>query len=425
MPETNIAQLSAAQDKLSCTYKVTVMNSFARRLTALAASIFSLTSAPASPMLFSNGMIQYVTEIDQRTYYPSDGTRFGLVDMEGNEILPVKYANIQYFGHGLFLATDTEPKHKFYFGEKRHFFTKDGVELDYKIPANTLLLTLFTYGASAEKNAALELKTLPTDTILVAVYRDGRQTLCNKEGKVLIEPNAGKVLFISPNLAFLDKGARCSIVDLTNGKVTPTEHQYSPAKYPPPRLEQAVYPRTSIDFPANRKLKIDKNDDGSFDPVYWNEKRTYPIPIFCMLNRFLRDHDLIGMSKRDVETWLGESITSPGLISGVDSSAQDRLQKLINAPNVIMYRFRSEGCIPFFGGLKITFKDDKVAHWTFVDESKESAPITQNVLLKVGFGEQSYRLVAARIGQHPGFGEDGFPLVDLKMVSGQQNSSQH
>jgi len=395
----------------------TLINSITGKLLA-STTFLILMAAPARAIAtFSNGMINYLTDFNQHTYIPSDGKLRGLTDSEGHEILPVKFANIQYFGHGIFLATDPGPKHKYYFGKKRHFFNMNGVELGYKLPTNAVLLTVFSYGAASEKNRDLELENLPSDAVLVAGYNDGSQSLCDRYGRILIAPNSGKILFIGPTLAFLDKGSKSSIVDFKNGIATPSKQRYEPESFPPPR--------PTYEFPKNRLIKINNNDDGSFDSVYWKERRTYPIPILCMLNRFLRDHDLIGMSRSEVEKWLGSSETAVGKICGINSTSRSRLEDMIADSNSNIYRFPFEGCVPYFSGIRIVFTNNRVSHWNFVDESHDSSPISKNVILKTGFGEGNRRLLAARIGEHPDSDEDGFPLLENKPEKSSPQEKNH
>ena len=124
---------------------------------AFAASlvVLCLFTIPAAPALdsyrFQHGMVRGLTDIDQNTIHFCDGNLFGLKDESGHEILAPKYSDIEYCGHGLFLATDVNQSSKYYFGEKRHFFNRSGVEQKFSLPKDTIQLNIFSFGSAADK----------------------------------------------------------------------------------------------------------------------------------------------------------------------------------------------------------------------------------------------------------------------------------
>ncbi|CAN5550939.1 hypothetical protein BH11CYA1_BH11CYA1_44060 [soil metagenome] len=71
---------------------------------------------------FKDGMLCRLIDIDQRTLRPCDGDLFGLNKEDGRVVLKPKYSDIEYSGHGIFLATDVQKSNKYYFGDERHFF---------------------------------------------------------------------------------------------------------------------------------------------------------------------------------------------------------------------------------------------------------------------------------------------------------------
>ncbi len=363
---------------------------------------------------FRDGLVQGLLDLDQRSLRFCDGKLRGLTDSKGREILPAKYSDIYYCGHGIFLATDVAPGHRIFFGKQRHFFNSDGVELFHRVPTGAILLNVFSFGDVAEQDPNLELRDLPKETILLFGYQDRSQGLCDVKGTVLLPTIVGSVLFLTPGSAFVEPdGSRRSIVDLATMKASSTDLQPDIGKFPPPRLPQEHnYTPFSMRLPEDRVIKIVETDNRVFDKEYWLEKRTYPVSTEAMFNRFLTQYNLIGMPKNEVVNLLGAPSKSLGLVSGTVPGANLLLSNLVRHPDLMIYRFPSTGCVPFFFGVKICLEHDKVVSWFFVSEGKESEIVTTNVVLQVADGD---RIVNARIGS-PLRQQGDFPILEQKPI---------
>ena len=357
---------------------------------------------------FKNGMVYGLTDIDQRTCHFCSGNLFGLNDKDGRIILPTTYSDIDYCGHGIFLATETRKQNKYYFGDKRHFFNRDGVESTFVIPNGAFLFNILSFGSEADVNPDLILNNLPSDTILHFGYpeSDGpvlnglRQGLCDLQGKVLLEPFRGSIFFNQPGQALIvrNSGLR-ELVDLKTWTKTQTNLTPSPGVCPKPRIPASSNFSESMPFPKDRVRILVSTDNGKFDLAYWNDFRTYPVPAIDMFNRFLHDYDLIGMSRERVEE----------LLLGARKTRNHAVDS-----ETVSISFPSVSCIPWVVGVKFKFHKDRVLNWFFfegdpvADKWNESEPITTNVVLQRPFVRG--RILAARIGES-GSGVGTFPNV--------------
>lgn len=352
---------------------------------------------------FQHGMVRGLSDIDQNTMHFCDGKLFGLTDKSGHQIIAPKYSDIEYCGHGLFLATDVHQFNKYYFGERRHFFNRSGMEQNFSLPKDTILLNIFSFGAAADKQPDSTLNELAPDTLLLfgspveEFHRmtSTKQGLCDLRGKILLAPVKGQVLFLEPGRAFVIAPGGSKIVDLSTWHEEATTLQRSPGRVPPPRIHWPSNFQVQMPFPSDRTRICVETDDGKFDPKYWGTGRDYPIKMMNMFNRFLHEYDLIGMSKSDVLILLGSG-SSPERTSG----------KM--ATETQFYRFPSSGCIPEVYGVKIDIKNEKVASWSFhyscgtYNQSEESNLITANVVLDLPTESRNGgRIRAARNGEQP------------------------
>lgn len=369
-------------------------------LSVILAQVLGVDQARASgldSLRFKNGMVHGLTDIDQNMLRGCSGDLYGIEDESGRIIIPPKYSDIEYCGHGIFLATDVQKANKYFFGDKRHFFNRDGVELSFVLPENAFLLNIFSFGEKADKETDLVLTKFAADTILLFGYRVAPQPqtlntcmqgLCDLNGKVLMQPISGNILFLEPGLAFVDApGNKRSIVDLKTWSAKPTSLERNPGSVPRSRIHWPSNYQVPMPFPKDRIRKVVSTDTGTFDSDYWRERRDHPIRCLEMFNRFLHQYDLIGMQKDRVAVLLGES---------------DRTNTWATNPEGFTYRFPSYSCTGEFSGLKIYVKNDHVASWSFIasnsfgNTGNESEPITTNVVLKRA---DTGRIIGARIGQ--------------------------
>ncbi len=364
----------------------------------VALSFFTFSTALAIDKRFQHDMIRGLSDIDQSSTHFCDGNLFGLKDKSGREILASKYSDIEYCGHGLFLATDVNQSNKYYFGEKRHFFNRAGIEQNFSLPKDTILLNIFSFGSAADKNPAITLNEMAPDTLLLfgspleeyPGITGTKQGLCDLRGNILLAPVKGQVLFLEPGRAFIDSPDGRKTVELSTWHEEATTLQRNPGTVPRPRIHRPSNYQVQMPFPQDRIRTCIGTDDGKFDPKYWGTGRDFPIKMMFMFNRFLHEYDLIGMPESDLLKLLGEGssyVPLPG-----NSATR-------------FYRFPSSGCIPSVFGIKIKLKSEKVASWSFLykcssyNESEESALVTTNVILELPPElPNGGRIIAQRIG---------------------------
>jgi hypothetical protein len=199
------------------------------------------------------------------------------------------------------------------------------------------------------------------------------------------------------------------VVDIKSGARTANWCLYNPGVYPPPRLPQVTGIRKyKVPLPEDRKIITIAHDDGLFDREYWLENQQYPIIHIEMFNRFLKQYDLIGMSKTQVISLLGPPSrnwrhASRQLIEDAG---------LIDSPDILVYMIPTLGCTPSFFALKICVNGDKVEKWYFVSERAESEPVTTNVVLDLSRTSEAGRLFQTR---HAGVPQD-YPAFVKKLV---------
>ncbi|MFN8659159.1 MAG: hypothetical protein U0105_22670 [Candidatus Obscuribacterales bacterium] len=335
---------------------------------------------------FKYGMVRVLSDIDQNSMRFCSGDLFGLEDQNGRTILDAKYSDIEYCGHGIFLATEIQKSNKYFFGDQRHFFNRDGVELSYELPEGTLLLNIFSFGDKGDQNPDLILDKFASDTILLFVYREYdsarapsccRQGLCDLKGNILLPALRGTILFLEPGSAFVDPNdGKRFIVDLKTWSSTSTNLSRNPGSVPRSRLPWLKNYQVPMPFPNDRKRKVILTDNGSFDSQYWLDRRVRdgPVKQVEMFNRFLHEYDLIGMHRDRVAVLLGEPET--GTVS-----------PSLTAPDSYIYTFPCMSCVGYFDGIKINFANERVISWSFIGGNKyeqtghEFAPITTNMVL--------------------------------------------
>lgn len=368
----------------------------------------------ASGLAFKNGMVYGLVDIDQNTTRFCTGDLFGLEDENGRTILQPKYSDIEYCGHGIFLATDVQKSNKYYFGDKRHFFNRAGTELTYALPDSAFLFNIFSFGEEADKDPHLVLDKFPSDTLLLFGYHDAacrspvesdQQGLCNIVGKVFLPAIPGLVLFLEPGSAFVIRdGYARSIVNLKTWSTKPTTLQRNPGSIPKSRIPWTGNFQVSMPFPEDRHRKVVHTDNGQFDHDYWCDRRNYPIRSINMFNRFLHEYNLIGMPRDRVLLLLGEPHNAPPWAT---------------SPNALTYEFPNQSCTPYFSGIKIYIGNEHVTSWSFIhsdqatiNPGKESKRFNTNVVLNDSLDGSNNRLVKSRIGEAGN--TDSFPAIQPK-----------
>jgi hypothetical protein len=355
-------------------------------LFSIVLSIGESRAGGLASMRFQNGLVNGLVDMDQKSLHYCDGSLRGLTDIHGREILAAKYADIEYCGNGIFLATDVNRQHRLKFGRTRHFFNSEGKELLYSLPPDSYLLNAFWFGEKAAADPNLKLVDLPSEALLLFDVVDGRQGLCDKAGKVLIPLLHGTILYYKPGFAFINYDGRGdagnTIVNLHTLETAPAGFSYDPGVNPPVRNPQANL-GIPLKLPQDRTLRKVATDDGRFDPEYWLENREYPIAHIEMFDRFLAQYNLIGMSREQVVGLLGK----PG------NSARSTADS-----DCLVYGFPTQGCLRYFYGVRIYLSSGKVTGWSFAyrepmgTSEKQSELVTTNVRLqlkppRIGMGQ--------------------------------------
>ena len=113
------------------------------------------------------------------------GNPVALCDSQKCEVIPAKYSQIDYVGHGLFIATSVNPIDRYVFGTKRHLFNNKGVELAVKVPEGGKFAQVSWLGAKAELESNLVFEQLPAEALIRFSVGD-RFGLCDLQGNVVL-----------------------------------------------------------------------------------------------------------------------------------------------------------------------------------------------------------------------------------------------
>lgn len=109
--------------------------------------------------------------------------------------------------------------------------------------------------------------------------------------------------------------------------------------------------------PGRYRFSMTNADDGHFDPHYWANHTANRIKWF---GRFLKDYNLIGMSRVDVLSLLSKNVSSPSYRPSDEDISYWLDERLY---------------------LKIFFRNDRVYQWCLVQANQELAPYMINVVL--------------------------------------------
>lgn len=126
----------------------------------------------------------------------------------------------------------------------------------------------------------------------------------------------------------------------------------------------------------NEDLKTIVSDTGKFDHNYWLAHRWSRFEMFV---RFLRDYDVIGMTRDKLICLLGEGHLGVGGL---------RQMSMHTEAGTLAYGLYCLGCVPnSYLKVKFHFQDGKVDRWNFFNcetegnEDNDSPPITTNVVI--------------------------------------------
>lgn len=363
-----------------------------------------------------HGMVVYISDIDHCSRRPADVDLKGVSTSDGRVVLPAKYAEVEYCGNGIFLATEPNKNNRYYFADSGKFFDLNGKELPYSLPPGAHLVHVLSFGEKSDRHVSAPLNELPSNTVLLfgltERLSDKRSNkcnlgLCNINGRVILPAGSEEIRFLQPGKAFMT-GERRVVVDLKSGNLSKTNLQFNPRSMPRARKK----PEGPIPaMPDGFVRTVVSPDDGKFDKDLFNNRNAQAHHFWNMLNRFLHEHDLIGMSKAQVDELLGDGVSSDPERHGVKDDLNFRV-----------YVEPRLGHAPCARGIKINFTDNHVVSWQFLGSSdsgptRESDLITRNVVLRQPLYRKSGpRLVAGRIGE-AGVGEPCFPPVIDKAES--------
>jgi len=327
-------------------------------------AVESACAVGMNKQIFRNGIFRGLPNLDQSTVKFNNGELRGLTDAKGQQILPTIYADISYCGHGIFLATEVDPEHRWYFSRKRHLFNRNGLELPVMLPQDAVLLNIFSFGPKADSDPELVLNELDSSTILLFGLPEDKEGLCDVRGTTTLPALSAEIRFVSSNSAYVKMPNVRYVVDLKTGEESPTGTcGYSAGIFPVPRIPRSSLTRT-LPLPHDRQITMIPHDDGSFDKEYWLERRPFPISRLVMFNRFLKDHDLIGMPEADLIGNIGPK------------RSRDKKTFEYALPEL------GRGMPPCDTGMRMYLKDGRVERWCFFSKVQESDPITTNVVLE-------------------------------------------
>ncbi len=230
--------------------------------------------------------------------------RYGLTDLDGNEIVPCKYTRILYCGNGIFQMTGED-------NCDMHFFNRDGAELKFKRPVKGCIDNLESLGIIADSNKELELKRFPKETLFRFFYYG--YGLCDKRGKIVDRFDHSYLLssstlrlehrslpnFRSTRLLYAPEAHSEALLK----SISPTRGYSSHAYCPEVKLKHSKTNEVFQLIARERLRKMINVDTGRFDSISW--KRTHSKEMF---DRFLKEYKLIGMPEDKLFRLLGEGM---------------------------------------------------------------------------------------------------------------------
>lgn len=204
----------------------------------------------------------------------------GLCDANGHDLLPQKYAAIMDVGNGILLTVGIDPLDDHAWGQDRSLVDTTGKPITLTLPAGYSLYGVASLGKIADKDHNVRLSTLPDDSILEIIGKDGRR-FCSPKGQFVDDAIVNQLS---------NPSARRQCVSdsrITLGAGT--------------ALGRVSFGR----LPFGLRVKRVTPDNGSFDRAYWLAGH-YSMPTrIDMFNRFLKEYDIIGMSEEQVFELLG------------------------------------------------------------------------------------------------------------------------
>lgn len=139
---------------------------------------------------------------DPDVRFMCDGNPVAVCDLQKHEIIPAKYSQIDYVGHGLFIATSVNPIDRYVFGAEKHLFNNKGIELGVKVPEGGRFAQISWLGVKADQDSNLVFERLPDDALIR--FSDGdRFGLCDSQGNVVVPAKFGNIWKAHEGKAFL------------------------------------------------------------------------------------------------------------------------------------------------------------------------------------------------------------------------------
>ena len=118
--------------------------------------------------------------------YSSDGNLVGLLDSKGRTIVPPKYSQIDYAGHGLFIMSSVNEPDPYIRGTERYLFTTAGEEINVKVPEGGRFRRILWLSDDQLENDA-PVQALPKNTLLTFI-KEHRYGICDIDGNQIVEP---------------------------------------------------------------------------------------------------------------------------------------------------------------------------------------------------------------------------------------------
>jgi len=241
--------------------------------------------------------------------------------------------------------------HKYRTGQDKHIFTRDGMELNFKIPDGAFFEDIHSFGAQTKDDETIAPKSLPEDTHLI-IRIDDDWALCDLKGSIQRLRQKTEIRSLVPH-----------------NLLGPGEIPGFPRDRGQMRLPYVSMIETFQEVTPDRLVKTILLDTGKFDLEYWSANVDGPIPRLAMFNRFLNQHDLIGMDEKTLSSFLG-----PG-VKGEEAADPTSLR-------TVSYWVQSGGCDSNATVyIRIYLDNGNVKSWKFYIGKKESEPIIYNVVL--------------------------------------------
>lgn len=251
-------------------------------------------------------------------------TRVGVNNAKGAEIIPCRYQNISW-NNGFYLAREFDPDNVMKPSPSCKLFDRDGKLVTVPVPEGFLLWDIYFPEGEDTKNG----HSLPEKTLVKAILKDSRRNTFFLNDKLI----SGKTLFTLPPHVLNFEWEPSSKSKLILGRIKPrdgtadgskwdlacfdekgmlvwegTREELAKHRFKPGSALSGEFSRLTMQYgqmDPDRIIKVERDEE--FQPRDWKDEGHTGGHISRreMFHQLLEEYNLIGMSRKQIETLLG------------------------------------------------------------------------------------------------------------------------